>query len=156
MQSSNHCVKPIDMQNPHTLSSIRELLIDCSLPVDDLHAPADRYWVGVEKDRVLIGCGAVEIHASAGLLRSVALQQRWRGSGVGRMIVSSLEAAASDQHMTGLYLLTETAETFFQRLHYRVVERESVPAAIAGSQQFAGICPASAVAMHKVLVTGTR
>ncbi|HET7600112.1 MAG TPA: hypothetical protein VFK09_07450, partial [Gemmatimonadales bacterium] len=49
------------------------------------------------------------------------------------------------------YLLTTTADRWFRRLGFVPVERSALPAALAGSEELKGACPASAVAMHRAL-----
>jgi amino-acid N-acetyltransferase len=50
-----------------------------------------------------------------------------------------------------LVLLTETAASFFERLGYAVIDRQSVGAAVKESAEFRSLCPASAVCMTKSL-----
>jgi N-acetylglutamate synthase-like GNAT family acetyltransferase len=53
-------------------------------------------------------------------------------------------------------LLTETAETFFRRLGYTVIERDQAPSAVASSAEFRTLCPATAVCMTKRLSPSHR
>ena len=50
-----------------------------------------------------------------------------------------------------IYLLTNTAERFFERVGYQRMPRDSAPAAIRTTQEFAALCPASAALMRKRL-----
>ncbi len=52
-----------------------------------------------------------------------------------------------------LVLLTETAEAFFTRHGYLVIERESVPDEIKQSAEFQSLCPDSAICMTKSLAS---
>ena len=74
-----------------------------------------------------------------------------RGTGVGRALVEALEARCRAQGVRELVLLTETAAEWFPRFGYVRVERSNVPAAVQQSVEFRSACPASAVAMRKVL-----
>ena len=47
-----------------------------------------------------------------------------------------------------VYLLTTTAEKYFPRYGFEVIERAAVPAEVHESSEFASVCPASAVAMR--------
>jgi amino-acid N-acetyltransferase len=47
--------------------------------------------------------------------------------------------------------LTTTAESFFAKHGYQRAARESAPAAIRGTREFAGICPASSTFMLRHL-----
>jgi N-acetylglutamate synthase-like GNAT family acetyltransferase len=50
-----------------------------------------------------------------------------------------------------LVLLTETAEPFFRRLGYTVIERGTAPSVVADSAEFRTLCPVTAVCMTKRL-----
>jgi GNAT superfamily N-acetyltransferase len=50
----------------------------------------------------------------AGLLRSVVVEPTVRGTGIGATLVDSSEILARDLGINELYLLTETAETWFE------------------------------------------
>jgi amino-acid N-acetyltransferase len=50
-----------------------------------------------------------------------------------------------------LLLLTESAESWFTRLGYEVIDREAVPADVAGSVEFSTACADTAVAMRRCL-----
>jgi amino-acid N-acetyltransferase len=50
-----------------------------------------------------------------------------------------------------MYLLTTTAETFFERRGYRRVDRTEAPQAIQTTVEFASLCPASSAFMIKRL-----
>jgi N-acetylglutamate synthase-like GNAT family acetyltransferase len=53
------------------------------------------------------------------------------------------------QGVKELYLITTTADGYFEKQGYERVSRENVPVEIAQSQQFSSICPSSAVVMKK-------
>jgi amino-acid N-acetyltransferase len=55
---------------------------------------------------------------------------------------------ARNRGMRTLYLLTETAAGFFDRLGFDRIERTELPQTIRRSDQFTRVCPETAVAMH--------
>jgi amino-acid N-acetyltransferase len=55
--------------------------------------------------------------------------------------------------MVDLYLLTETAETWFERRGYRTIERDAVPEPVRGSIELTTACSSTAVAMRRTLRT---
>jgi N-acetylglutamate synthase-like GNAT family acetyltransferase len=67
------------------------------------------------------------------------------------MLVSAIQQHAITEGVTTLFLLTTTSADYFVKGGYRRVDRADVPADIQGTQQFAGLCPASAVVMVKEL-----
>ena len=129
---------------------ICDLLEREALPTSDLASAQPEFVVACEGDEV-VGIGALQRFGTTALLRSVAVAAAQRGSGLGRHIVQVLEDRAREQGITDLVLLTQTAERFFERQGYRIVERQSAPSAVQSSEEFRSLCPASAVCMSKVL-----
>lgn len=130
--------------------AIRELLASAGLPVDDLDTSTIEWWVA-DREGELAGVVGLERHGQAGLLRSLAVNDRIRGGGLGRRLVERIELHARSQGLSQLVLLTQTASNFFSRLGYERVERQTIPAAVRDSAQFRSICPASAACMRKYL-----
>jgi len=127
---------------------VRELLMRSALPVTDLDSARPQFVVATREGQV-IGTGALERFGDVALLRSVAVESQWRGSGVGRVIVEELERRASAQGLRELILLTLTAREFFERLGYLTRDRAQVPPAALASEEFRSLCPAAAVCMAK-------
>ncbi len=100
----------------------------------------------------ILGVAAVERYGASGLLRSVATAGSARGTGLGRALVARAEARCHEEGVSTLYLLTETAEEFFVRRGYAVVDRSDVPEAVRASTQFVALCPSSATAMVRRLL----
>jgi amino-acid N-acetyltransferase len=93
----------------------------------------------------------MERYGDSGLLRSVAVTQEWRGTGVGRTLVDRVLEEGRTAGVREVYLLTTTAEHYFPRLGFVCVDRECVPAALHASAEFTGACPASAVVMRRAV-----
>lgn len=136
---------------PADAEPIRDLLHGNLLPTSDLASARPEFLVACEGARI-IGTGALERLGDVALLRSVAVERPWRGSGVGRLIVAELERRASAQGLRELILLTLTARAFFERLGYRAKDRGQVPPAVLESAEFGSLCPASAVCMAKAVL----
>jgi amino-acid N-acetyltransferase len=133
------------------LIAVRDLLVGAGLPVEDLDsAPGLRFWVAVDADRI-VGAIGLERFGTAGLLRSLVVAPSHRQHGLGSALAAALEQEASTNGMAILVLLTETAEAFFRRHGYAVVDRAYVPDEIKGSAEFLSLCPASATCMTKSL-----
>ena len=73
-------------------------------------------------------------------------------AGIGQRLVKALEGEARAGEAAQLVLLTLTAESFFERQGYRVIDRRSVPEDVQASAEFKSLCPASAICMAKALV----
>jgi amino-acid N-acetyltransferase len=95
----------------------------------------------------LVGCAVIERYGTDALLRSVAVSLDCRGTGLGRGLVEAAEHEAKHLPARRLYLLTETADSFFASLGYRPIDRDLVPGEVRGSAQFSVLCPVSAVVM---------
>jgi homocysteine S-methyltransferase len=132
------------------LPDVRRLLDGNRLPTADLEHSLPVFFVARD-GQALVGAGGFEVHGESGLLRSVVVADRLRGTGLGRSLVASVEAAARQRGLRELVLLTETAHDFFARLGYIDIARESAPDAVRHSAEFGSLCPQSARCMSKRL-----
>ncbi len=134
---------------------VRLLLDAAGLPVADLDPEqlvdfmvAERPGTGQSKTLGIIG---LQRFNQTGLLRSLVVSQDDRKSGLGRRLVSAVEANACCAGVKDLWLLTIDAERYFERLGYKMMSRESAPDSIRNTQEFSGLCPDGAYLMRKVL-----
>ena len=128
-----------------------EALVDANdLPSRDVRANPEAFFVATAGATV-VGIGGVEVHGSAGLLRSVVVTESNRGQGYGSALVDSLEHRARTDGVETLYLLTTTAAPFFRRCGYEAIARENAPPGIRETSQFTDLCPSSATCMQKRL-----
>ena len=132
------------------VDAITALLEAHALPTSDLAASQVALWVEEDDGRIAAVVG-LEQHGDTGLLRSLAVSPLHQGKGHGQRLVQSLEAEARMRGITGIVLLTQTADAFFARLGYAVVARDTVPDAVRDSAEFRSLCPASALCMLKPL-----
>lgn len=102
----------------------------------------------VSREERLVGAAALERYGEAALLRSVAVAEEERGTGLGQEIVRRLLDEGYAEGVRTVVLLTQTAERFFPRFGFRVVGRDQVPAAVTASVEFQGACPASSTVMR--------
>jgi len=131
-------------------AAVEALLERQSLPRDGVASWLDRFWLA-EHDGAVVGVAGVEVYGAAALLRSVAVDLSWRGSGLGRLLAERAIAEAQSAGARDVYLLTTSAEYWFPRLGFACIERDEAPEALSGSAEFRGACPASAVLMHRSL-----
>jgi amino-acid N-acetyltransferase len=137
---------------PGDLDRARSLVSGLGLPVEGLGDQfLQGYVVAVTGDGALVGLGGVEVYGGDGLLRSVAVALSCQGSSIGRAIVEDRIEWARGRGLASLYLLTETAPGFFERLGFERVERASLPKAVQASSEFSRVCPDTAVAMALAL-----
>ena len=133
---------------PADHEAVATLLRDLELPTDGVSEWLDQFWVAEHQSQV-VGVAGMERYGDSGLLRSVAVAQAWRGTGVGRTLVDRVLEEGRTAGVREVYLLTTTAEHYFPRLGFACVDRETVPAALHASAEFTGACPASAVVMRR-------
>lgn len=132
------------------LGGIQSLLLANSLPSEDVSmALIEGFLVAEDARGSLVASAGLELLGSSVLLRSPAVSSKWRGKGVARELVTRLEdiARARDQHE--VWLLTTTAQRFFERSGYERVSREDAPDEVRMCKEFTILCPSTAVCMRK-------
>jgi len=132
-------------------SAIVALLAASGLPSADLSLPALAHFRVRHADGHVIAVAGLQPLGTVGLLRSVCVAPAHRGSGLASRLVATLEAEAARMGFTTLYLLTNSAATFFARRGYTALPREEAPAALKDTAEFSCLCPDSAVCMQKSL-----
>lgn len=143
-------VLTLEPADDDTLPYVEALLEENGLPSADVRSKPGCFHVAFAAGE-RVGVGGVEVHGSAGLLRSLAVERSVRGRGFGTAICERLEAAARADGVGTLYLLTTTAPGFFADRGYAEIERGEAPDAIRGTTEFADLCPETAVPMRKRL-----
>jgi amino-acid N-acetyltransferase len=128
---------------------VEALLIAAGLPLDGVREHFRDFIVC--DDGGVIGCAGAEIAGDAALLRSVAVRAQDRGRGIGDKLTQMMLARLKARRVSTVALLTTTAETYFVARGFCVVAREDLPAALSASAELKGACPATAVAMMRVL-----
>ena len=68
-----------------------------------------------------------------------------RGRGIGHALTAALLASAGAAGARHAYLLTTTAEAFFEREGFARIERDEAPAAILATRQATTICSSAAM-----------
>lgn len=125
---------------------IKELLSRNDLPVADVSFSKMHLYV-VRHEKKVIACGAFEIISDCALLRSLAVEEGFRGKGLGKKMIAHLIREALTLSSRNIFLLTETAVSFFSNQGFEPVNRESVPLCIANTEEFTELCPSTAIIM---------
>jgi amino-acid N-acetyltransferase len=133
------------------LDSVRALLVSADLPTEDLTEAHCRDFFYAGPADAPTGLVGLEILGDVALLRSLVVTPGERNAGAGSELVRHAEEHARRRGVRGLYLLTMTAEKFFAKRGYDRASRETAPAAIRATREFAGICPSSSAFMSKLL-----
>ncbi|WP_109479405.1 arsenic resistance N-acetyltransferase ArsN2 [Paraburkholderia sp. C35] len=136
--------------NDDDLVDIRSLLTACELPVEDVaRSLLTGFLVAVDDKGAIVGSACLEPVGEAALLRSLAVGSHLRATGLGMALLLAIEREARKRTYSSLWLLTTSAQRFFERHGYSVVEREHVPDELRETAQYTRLCPSSAVCMRK-------
>jgi len=137
-----HIVSADEAELPQVLTLLRE----CELPTDGLAEHLRTAFVASHRGRV-IGCSALELYGDCALLRSVAVKVSMRERGLGARLTKAALDLARNRQVSTVYLLTETASSYFSRFGFGTVPRFDLPPAVQKSVEFTSACPESATAM---------
>ena len=129
------------------LDQVSDLLSAAKLPLEGVRESFERFFVA-EADGKIVGSAGIEKHGDYGLLRSAAVSEALRGRGVGRRLINEAIADARQNRMRALYLLTNTAETYFPEFGFEKIDRATVPQELNESVEFQGVCCSSAAVMR--------
>lgn len=131
-------------------AGVEALLRSADLPSEDV-APHLGAFLVAERNGALVACAGLELLGSEALVRSVAIAEPLRGAGLGAALCDTLLGDARRRGVRDAYLLTTTAPRFFARLGFAPIARDTVPASVRATREFADLCPASAIVMHRSL-----
>jgi N-acetylglutamate synthase-like GNAT family acetyltransferase len=129
---------------------VSELLTGAGLPLDGLSEKLEHFLVA-EADGRIVAAAGLEQYDDSVLLRSVVVDASHRGTGIGARLSDAALVLARDLGARDAYLLTDTAEDFFRRRGFEVIDRREVPDGIRNSVEFAVACPESAIVMRRAV-----
>jgi amino-acid N-acetyltransferase len=131
--------------------SVLRILTDAKLPTSDITEEKLGCFFGCGPELEPEGVVGIEVYGEFALLRSLAVVPARQGAGRGAALVERAEQSALRRGVRSVYLLTTTAETFFERLGYAFLSRDEAPLPIRNNKEFSSICPASSAFMVKHL-----
>ncbi len=132
---------------PQDLAKICTLLQAQQLPVEDISDHISFLLIRNTANRI-VGCCGLESYSSAGLLRSLVVDPAFQGKGLGKQLAQQTLEIAKKKELEAVYLLTTTAADFFRKIGFHPVSRTEVPMDIQQTQEYAQLCPDSAVVMR--------
>jgi amino-acid N-acetyltransferase len=127
---------------------IENLLRENDLPYEDIGSKMDCMFIAYVNERI-VGIGGIEVYGRHALLRSLVIEKEFRGKGYGKNLCLKLVDQARELGVSELYLLTTTANTFFEKLGFSVINRNDAPEVIRKTDEFSSLCPSSAICMRK-------
>ncbi|HJV77635.1 MAG TPA: arsenic resistance N-acetyltransferase ArsN2 [Paludibacter sp.] len=128
------------------LPEIVNLLAECKLPYLDI-VPGKQNFVLTEINHKIIGCAGLEIYNGNGLFRSLAVKPSHQNMKIGRDLLDKIITLSTENNIKQLYLLTTTADLYFKKHGWKVIERSEVPDDIRATTEFSSICPSTAICM---------
>ena len=129
---------------------LEKLLSSVGLPIKDLPEDLSGFVLALDGTEV-VGAAGLEPLGETGLLRSFAVDPAYRNLGLGRQLYEAVQSRARAAQFPELWLITNTAEAYFQAMGFERQDRESAPVAVQAHPQFTGLCPTSAAVMRKAL-----
>jgi amino-acid N-acetyltransferase len=121
------------------------------LPASDLTEAHLEHFFFAGTDGAPTGVVGLELYGHDALLRSLAVGAVARTRGLGAALVLHAEEYAAAHQVRAIYLLTTTAQAYFEHRGYRRIDRAQAPPSIQSTREFAGLCPASSAFMIKGL-----
>ena len=129
--------------------SIHALLSASGLPTDGVVSGAGAYWVAVQEK--IIGVVGYEQYGASALLRSLAVSEAYRKSGIADALIRQILQELRLSDVGVVFLLTETASRYFRLRGFEFISREEIPAEILSSSALGQVCPSSSQCMkHSV------
>jgi len=138
------------------LAAVRRLVEAAELPADGLEDQFPGGYDVVTRGGTVVAAAGVEVHGTAGLLRSVVVDASLRGQGFGAQLSQRRIQWARQQGLDAVWLLTTTAATFFPRLGFRPADRAGAPDELQRSKEFSGACPDTAACLKLELRPAPR
>ena len=129
------------------LDKIQSLLSANKLCFNDINQDGVSLFV-VEKNDHHIGYFGVELFGQDALFRSMIVLPDERDKGYGAGIWGLALGMMKENGIQDIYLLTNTAATFFEKQGFSVYDRKAVPEAIGETSEFVDFCPEDSVCMR--------
>ena len=132
------------------LQFAKDLLEEFKLPFEDIEKHFENFLIA-KINNTAIGLIGMEKYSHIALLRSFAIKKEFQNSGTGKMLLDALKQLAKDSGISEFYLLTTTADRYFAKNGFSRLSRENLPPEIQNTEEFKGLCPASAICMKHSL-----
>ena len=135
---------------PEAYETVVGLLTAAGLPTEDLRNDLGHFWIA-NASGTSIGVIGMDLYAPYGLLRSMTVLPEYRNKGIASRLVDQVEQLAKKLDLSELYLITNTAESYFIKKGFQLITKAELPDSVASSQEMNGLCPASSVIMRKTI-----
>ena len=133
---------------PADKDQIRRLLSECGLPTLYIHRHLKLFIVAKAAEKI-VGVIGLEAYGRVGLLRSLCVDQAYRGRGVAKMLNAMILACAHMRGIVSLYMFTFDAERFASKLGFHRIGIDRIPKSIRSTWQFRRLKSRLVVSMEK-------
>lgn len=140
----------INKADPEAYATVLALLKAAGLPTEDISKDLENFWIAKTAGNA-IGVIGMDLYAPYGLLRSMTVLPEYRNKGIASRLVDQVEQLAKKLDLSELYLITNTAESYFSKKGFQLIMKAELPASVASSEEMNGLCPASSVIMRKTI-----
>jgi N-acetylglutamate synthase-like GNAT family acetyltransferase len=130
------------------LTRILAFLKNNDLPTAGVPEFLENFVIAEDQNGTWVGIAGFEHYGENCLLRSVAVDERFRTQGHGTGLVDEVLRNARAKGAKKVYLLTDDAGDYFKRLGFKVVDRADVEETVKFSPEFT-VCRQSALTMRK-------
>ena len=114
---------------------IKLFLKENELPVDGVDEWVENFLILTNQEGKWMGVAGFELYGASCLLRSVAVDQSFRGRGLGKGLVDAVLANANKKGASKSYLLTADAEMYFKKMGFEIIRREDIDEAVLASAE---------------------
>ena len=144
-------MKTIELAVKNDFHEIDQLLLSNSLPAIEPAYANSFFFKAIKDQDKIVGAIGIEIYGKYGLLRSLVVEPEYRNQGIANHLVEKLIKHAQNSNIETLFLLTTTADKYFEKKEFQRIHRDEVPNEIKQSSEFKSICPVSAIVLKKQL-----
>ncbi len=123
------------------------LLKSVDLPTDGVKEHIKDFLILLDKSNI-IGSVGIECYGKKALLRSLAVHPSYQKNGYGNLLYEKILSEVKKKNIGEIYLLTESAENFFERQGFKTISRSEVDEIVKESVEFKYVCPESCTCMN--------
>lgn len=125
---------------------IHEILHSNGLPVGGVNTETGEYFIAASGQSIM-GIIGFESYVTAALMRSLAVKPQFRKSGIARNLIEHVLKVLRRDGFNEVYLLTNTAEKYFNRYGFNKINRQDVPDSVLETSALGDACPMSSTCM---------
>lgn len=132
------------------LPAILTILTSLKLPIEGIAEHVHHYLIAEVNGRTVATMG-LEVYGLTALLRSAGVAAGLQHQGIGGRLFDLMVGYARELGVRELIILTTTAERYFGRKGFVVIDRGEISSPVLSSAEFRFACPSSTVCMKMVL-----